>query len=250
MNETHQSWDENAQFWVQIIRENRDRYRTELTNRSVQDAVGQADGLRILDAGCGEGYLSRLFAERGATITGIDASAELVEAAKGHKLTTELPVSFDIGSVDSLPYDADAFDLVICNHVINDLQEPARAIAEFARVLRPGGRVIIMMLHPCFYNKHAERGDAKNNLIASTYFKQRPVSQHFEVDGLTSPVASIAWLRPLEYYTKSLAQAGFVITGLTEPHPSEQMIADDDWWRTSFTRPLFLLITAQKQSVR
>ena len=107
-------------------------------------------------------------------------------------------------------------------------------------------RVVIVMLHPCFYNKHAERGDQKNNLIANTYFQQRPVVQHFEVDGLTSPAANTAWLRPLEYYTKSLAQAGFAITGLTEPHPSQEMIADDDWWRTSFTRPLFLLITAQK----
>lgn len=62
------------------------------------------------------------------------------------------------------------------------------------------------------------------------------------MDGLTSPAANTAWLRPLEYYTKSLAQAGFAITGLTEPHPSQEMIADDDWWRTSFTRPLFLLI--------
>jgi 2-polyprenyl-3-methyl-5-hydroxy-6-metoxy-1,4-benzoquinol methylase len=250
MSETRQSWDENAQFWVQIIRGNRDRYRLGLTNPAVQDAVGQVDGVRVLDAGCGEGYLSRFFANRGAEVTGIDSSADLIEAAKGHKLAPELPVSFDVGSVDALPYDAETFDLVLCNHVMNDLQDPVQAIDEFSRVLRPDGRIVIMMLHPCFYNKHAERGDQKNNLIASAYFQQRRVSQHFEVDGITSPAANTAWLRPLEYYTKSLAQAGFVITGLSEPHPSEQMIADDDWWRTSFSRPLFLLITAQKWAVR
>jgi 2-polyprenyl-3-methyl-5-hydroxy-6-metoxy-1,4-benzoquinol methylase len=246
VSENRQPWDENAQFWIEIIRENRDRYRTGLTNQAVQDAAGQVDGARILDAGCGEGYLSRFFADRGAKVTGIDFSTELIEAARNHKLTAELPVSFDVGSVDALPYDESTFDLVLCNHVMNDLQDPQLAISEFARVLRPDGRVVIMMLHPCFYNKHAERSDQKNNLIASTYFQQRPVSQHFEVDGLTSPAANTAWLRPLEYYTKSLTQAGFVITGLTEPHPSEEMITDDDWWRTSFTRPLFLLITAQK----
>ena len=189
MSDNRQPWDENAQFWVGIIRENRDRYRTGLTNQAVQDAAGQVDGARILDAGCGEGYLSRFFADRGAKVTGIDFSAELIEAARNHKLTAELPVSFDVGSVDALPYDESTFDLVLCNHVMNDLQDPELAIAEFARVLRPDGRVVIMMLHPCFYNKHAERSDLKNSLIAGTYFQQRPVSQHFEVDGLTSPAA-------------------------------------------------------------
>ena len=123
---------------------------------------------------------------------------------------------------------------------------PSKAISEFARVLHDHGRLVILMLHPCFYNKHAERSQATNGLIASSYFDTRSIDQTFEVDGLTSPVANIAWFRPLEFYTEALCKSGFAITSLTEPHPSAEQVRADDWWRKGFTRPLFMLVTAQK----
>src|SRR5882762_10163043 len=68
-------WDANASFWVQIIREHRDKYRNELTDRAMLKAIGEPAGLAVLDAGCGEGYLSRILASNGATVTGVDSSA-------------------------------------------------------------------------------------------------------------------------------------------------------------------------------
>ena len=55
-------WDANASYWVQIIREHRDKYRNELTDPAMLRAIGDARGLDVLDAGCGEGYLSRILA--------------------------------------------------------------------------------------------------------------------------------------------------------------------------------------------
>jgi ubiquinone/menaquinone biosynthesis C-methylase UbiE len=240
-----QTYDANAGFWIEIIRNHRDKYREELTNTAVLKAVGMARGLTVLDAGCGEGYLSRKLAQEGAIVTGIDSSAELIKAARTHQLASGLPTSFDVGTVDSLPYEADSFDLVLCNHLMNDLQDPAQALKEFSRVLHGRGRVIILMLHPCFYNNHAERADPENNLPTSSYFQTRRIVQNFDVDGLQSPVANTSWLSPLEFYTEALRESGFVITSLTEPHPSQQMIQEDEWWRTSFSRPLFLLLVAE-----
>jgi SAM-dependent methyltransferase len=240
-----QTYDTNAEFWVEIIRNRRDKYREGLTNAAVLTAIGEPDGLTVLDAGCGEGYLSRKLASSGAIVTGIDSSAELIKAALTHELASSLPLSFDVGSVDALPYEAEAFDLVLCNHLMNDLQNPTQALKEFSRVLRSRGRVVILMLHPCFYNKHAERGQPENNLAAGSYFQTRPVTQNFEVDGLESPAANTSWLRPLEDYTKALSDAGFAITSLAEPHPSQEMIEEDDWWRTGFSRPLFMLLVAE-----
>ena len=97
----------------------------------------------------------------------------------------------------------------------------------------------------CFYNNHAERADPENNLPTSSYFQTRRIVQNFDVDGLQSPVANTSWLSPLESYTEALRESGFVITSLTEPHPSQQMIQEDEWWRTSFSRPLFLLLVAE-----
>ena len=239
-------WDDNASFWVQIIREHRDKYRTELTDPAVLNAVGNTEGLRVLDAGCGEGYLSRILATRGATVVGVDFSTKLIEAARIQNATDALPISFDVASVDELPYADDTFDLVVCNHLVNDLHDPSKPIGEFARVLRGGGRLIILMLHPCFYNKHAERDQATNGLIASSYFETRSIEQVFEVDGLTSPVANTAWFRPLEFYTEELRKSSFAITSLTEPHPSPEQVRTDGFWRKGFTRALFMLIAAQK----
>jgi 2-polyprenyl-3-methyl-5-hydroxy-6-metoxy-1,4-benzoquinol methylase len=247
MSREKTAWDNNAAYWVRIIRENHDRYRNELTDPAVLNVLGRAEGLRILDAGCGEGYLSRKMAQEGASVTGLDSSAELIKAARNHKLASELAISFDIGNVDELPYKDDTFDLILCNHLLNDLEDPTPAIVEFARVLHDNGRVVIMMLHPCFYNRHSERDELTNNLLTHTYFHTRKVTQHFEVNGLQSPVANTAWLRPLEFYTELLRRAGFVITSITEPHPSSDQIKADDWWRRSFTRPLFMLMSAQLQ---
>jgi hypothetical protein len=53
--------------------------------------------------------------------------------------------------------------------------------------------------------------------------------------------------RPLEFYSRAILDAGFVITGLSEPHPSEEELDEDQWWRDNFSKPLFLLITAVKR---
>jgi 2-polyprenyl-3-methyl-5-hydroxy-6-metoxy-1,4-benzoquinol methylase len=224
----------------------------EVHHGSLRDTEKQQGGGRCvarvvqpLDAGCGEGYLSRILARNGATVTGVDSSAKLIEAARTQNDNGALTVSFDVASVDEMPYTDDTFDLVVCNHVLNDLHDPSKAISEFARVLHNGGRLIILMLHPCFYNKHAEREQATNGLIAASYFETRNIEQAFEVDGLTSPVANTAWFRPLEFYTEELRKSGVVLTSLTEPHPSPEQVQADSWWRKGFTRPLFMFLVAQ-----
>jgi SAM-dependent methyltransferase len=220
-----------------------DKYRTELTDPAMLAAIGSPRGLEVLDAGCGEGYLARLFASDGASVTGIDSSVNQIETARS--VSEGPPVSFDVGSVDALPYPDDAFDLVVCNHLMNDLQDPSGPIQEFGRVTRSGGRIVVLMLHPCFYNRHAERAELSNGVLTSDYFSTRHIQQAFEVDGLTSPVASTSWFRPLGFYTGQLTMAGYVITGMEEPHPSADQVATDSFWQRGFTRPLFMLISAE-----
>jgi SAM-dependent methyltransferase len=240
------AWDANAEFWLGIIRGHRDRYRTELTNSAVLDAIGDVADLDVLDVGCGEGYMARELASRGARqVNGIDTSRELIKAAEAAMVPG---TSFSEASAGDLQFPAESFDLVLANHVLNDLPDIAGPIGEFARVLRPGGRFTALMLHPCFYEHDAERTPGGRMLTAGEYFIRRGVRQPFEVDGLTSPVASTSWVRPLESYPEALTGNGLAITRLTEPHPSEQQVASSQWWRENFPRPLFLLITARKLS--
>jgi 2-polyprenyl-3-methyl-5-hydroxy-6-metoxy-1,4-benzoquinol methylase len=97
------SYAENANFWIKIIHERLDRYRTDLTDQAVLDAIGSVDGLSILDAGCGEGYLSRKLAQDGAQVIGIDACADLVRSAEESAARSGLSIDSCTGTVDNLP---------------------------------------------------------------------------------------------------------------------------------------------------
>src|SRR6266496_902743 len=127
-------WEANADFWLRIIRERRDRYRTELTDEAVLAAAGPCRGLAVLDAGCGEGYLTRAIASRGARqVTGVDNSPALIAAARA--ASAEQPAArFREADLAALPFADGSFDLAVVNHVLNDLPDITAPVAELARV--------------------------------------------------------------------------------------------------------------------
>jgi ubiquinone/menaquinone biosynthesis C-methylase UbiE len=239
-------YSENANFWVKIIRGRLDRYRSELTDRAVLDSIGPADGLTILDAGCGEGYLSRILAHEGAETIGVDACADLIKSAQDLAAEAGLPINYNVGTVDSLPLCDSQCDVVVCNHLVNDLQDIEVPFREFARVTRKGGRLVILMLHPCFYGAHTERSIKHSYPTPGEYFSVRTIEQKFNVAGILSPAAVTMWFRPLEDYVSKLRESGFCITSLSEPHPSADQLAEDSWWHDNFVRPLFMLVVATK----
>ncbi|KQC35055.1 class I SAM-dependent methyltransferase [Frankia sp. ACN1ag] len=237
------AYSANADYWVTIIRGDRDRYRTELTNAAMLDAIGDVAGLDVLDAGCGEGYLSRRLAGAGAQAVGVDICPELVIAARERAAADGLEISYEVADAASLPLGDASVDVIVANHLLNDLRDPAPAVAEFARVLRPGGQLTAIMLHPCFYGVRGVLSESN----PAGYFGVRPIEQHFLVDGLRSPAPAVSWARPLQDHVGILTGAGLVITGLIEPRPTDdQLTGPDPWWRENYRYPLFLLLTARK----
>ena len=88
------------------------------TDQAVLDAIAPTDGLTILDAGCGEGYLSWLFAQDGAETIGADACADLVKSAQELAAQTSLPINYYVATVDNLPIGDAQCDVIVCNHLI------------------------------------------------------------------------------------------------------------------------------------
>lgn len=115
-----------------IEAEHRARYL--LASRLVRDA-------RVLDAGCGTGYGSRMLADAGAAhVVGVDVSDDAVALAAGQLGDRGETVR---GDVSSLPFEDDAFDVVVCFEVIEHVEDRESALDEFARVLRPEGTLVI-----------------------------------------------------------------------------------------------------------
>jgi len=101
----------------------------------------QLTGQRWLDAGCGTGRLSRYLASRGCTVTGVDASAEMIRiASNGHSKAVQFQQIADIETMDIEPA---SFDGVLCISVLEYLADPSAALARFASGLRPGGLLIV-----------------------------------------------------------------------------------------------------------
>ncbi len=111
-----------------------------LTTRAVEpllDAAGVGAGQRVLDVATGPGYVAAAALERGAEPVGIDIAEGMIEVAR-----RENPgIEFVLGDAEQMPLGAEEFDAVLANFVINHLPQPEVAAMEFARVLRPGGRV-------------------------------------------------------------------------------------------------------------
>ena len=110
-----------------------------ITSQSVPpllDAIGAGPGVRLLDVACGPGYASAQAASRGAVVTGIDFSGAMVALARSRHPHIE----FREGDAQALDVADNSFDALAMNFGLLHLDQPERALAEAARVLRPGGR--------------------------------------------------------------------------------------------------------------
>src|SRR5439155_12128869 len=125
--------------------------------------------------GCGEGRLSRELAQRGYAVVGVDAAPELVDAAR--QRSPEL--DFHVADAASLPFPDDAFDCVVAFMSLQDIDDYAGALCETARVLEPGGRCCVAVVHPLNSAGEfmSEAGDSpfviKGSYLATSFYADR-----------------------------------------------------------------------------
>ncbi len=142
-------FDSEAAYWDAVYREDDlqgliYRQRQAVVLDSV-DAAGLHAGAAALEIGCGAGHLTVELAKRGLRVDAVDASGAMVDATAERMRTAGLEhdVSVSIADVHALPYESGHYDMVVAVGVIPWLHSPDAAVREMARVLRPGGWLVL-----------------------------------------------------------------------------------------------------------
>lgn len=112
----------------------------------------KARGLKVLEIGCGLGTDGAQFAEAGADYTGVDLTEAAVELARKRFELFNLPGSFRTADAENLDFADQSFDVVYSHGVLHHTPDTGKAIQEIHRVLRPGGRAVVMLYHRNSYN--------------------------------------------------------------------------------------------------
>lgn len=198
------------------------------------ELAGDVTGRRVLDAGCGSGPLSSALRDRGAVVTGVDASAGMLELAR-----RRLGADADLRVVDlagPLPFPDEAFDDVVASLVLHYLEDWGPTLAELRRVLRPGGRLLVSVDHPFAITLTQYMAGEKPK-----YFDVRNRVEEWTMGGQTARMSF--WDRPLHAMTEAFTAAGFRISVISEPPavPEAREMFPEEFRNISGTRFLSFL---------
>ncbi len=215
------SWGKVAGWYNQMLEEGEDTYQERLIKPNLLRIIGPHQGQEILDVGSGQGFFARALAQSGAKVVGIDIAGELIRLAKEESGKNETYLVLSAEKMTSLI--SNRFDAAICVLALQNIKNLSAAISEIARVLKPGGRCVLVLNHPAFRIPGASSWsyDEKTNIQYRRVDKY--LSEIFQEVDMTQGVANVSqkkftmtFHRPLQVYFKAFAKAGLSVVRLEE----------------------------------
>lgn len=231
------SWEDQAESWIALAREETDAYW------AYRDSFFQlvpGPGERTLEIGCGEGRVTRDLRSRGHKMVSVDSSPTMLGAARALDPLGE----YVLADAAELPFEDESFDLAAAYNSLMDIDRMDFAIAEVARVLRPGSRFCVCVTHPvndAGRFEHEEGPGAAFHI--DVYRGRRPFDETIERNGVT--LRFTGWCYPLEGYTRPLEDAGFLIEAFREP-AVDRTPASPVYGERRLRVPNFLMLRAVK----
>ncbi|HEV2591111.1 MAG TPA: class I SAM-dependent methyltransferase [Gaiellaceae bacterium] len=201
MGEEH-AWNAAAEVWVDEVRRG-DRGPVHLHDDVLRELLPPPRGLTV-DAGSGEGRWTRELRERGHDVLGVDRSEKLVELAR----EADPDGRYEIGALEQLPLADSSAALVLTVNVLPHVVELEPVVAEFARVLEPGGVLLIGTIHPVMeastFDEETEEFRMRSYFAAEEHAV--PLGHHHVFHQH----------RTLEGYLRPLLAAGFAFDDIRE----------------------------------
>lgn len=226
-------------------------YQKELLLPNLLRLVAPKKGMTVVDVGCGQGFFSHAYAAAGARVIGIDVAPELIAIAQKGKKPLE---EFFVNSADNMKDVKSACaDAVTITLALQNIERVDKTLAESMRVLKKGGRMLLVLNHPCFrIPKQSAWG-----WDAATETQYRRVDQYLSESrssiamhpGKDGKDTTVSFHRSLQFYFKLFQKNGFAVTRLEEweshkkSEKGPRQRAED---RARKEIPLFLYIEAIK----
>lgn len=246
------SWGEHA-AWYEKLLDTEGTYQKDVILPNLLRLMEIKPGETVLDLACGPGFFSREFHARGAKVTGVDLSKELIALAKKR---SPVGIRFRVAPAHDLPFIEDAtVDKAAIILAIQNIENVSAVFKECGRVLKPCGRLFVVMNHPAF-RIPGESSWGHDKEMRGMYRRiDRYMSESkvkiFMHPGDDPGEYTLSFHRPLQYYFKSLDKNGFRVGRLEEwisnraSQPGPRAAAEN---RARKEIPLFLFLEAVRYS--
>jgi len=223
------AWNANAEWWDGQVGAEGNAFHRTLIAPAQMELLALKPGERVLEIACGNGQFAREMARAGARVLATDFSEPFLERARQHTAESGLKgIEFrrlDATSEEQLlSLGAHAFDAAVCTMALMDMADIGPLLRSLPQLLRPGGRFVFSVMHPCFNHNGAhfllEEEDREGELIETYALKivdylEPKVRRGLGIIG--QPVASWYFHRPLHELLGVCFDAGLVMDGLREP---------------------------------
>lgn len=215
------SWGGVAKWYDNLIEKETSNYQKDVILPNLLRLVNPLNGETILDLACGQGFFSREFARRGSRVIGVDIAPELIKIAEDLRDKAKLKIDFHTSGADNLPFIKSAsIDKITVVLAIQNIENLSGTLAEAVRVLKPGGKMFIVMNHPVFRIPKAsswgwdESTKAQFRRVDEYMSESKvPIQMH---PGQKPGEMTVSFHRPLQIYFKAFKKAGFAVSSLEE----------------------------------
>ncbi len=248
------SWGAVASWYDTHLETNPDTFQDAVIAPNLLRLLDLKPGMKVLDLACGQGHFSRLFAQHNAQVTGADISPEVIAAAqkRSPKISYHATPAHKLGFAQG-----ETFDAVTVVLAIQNIENMTEVFMEANRVLKPGGRLVLVMNHPVFRNPKEthwvyDQGNNKQYRRIDSYLSQATI--HIEMHPGQAAAGkkteqTVSYHRSLQDFFKALNKSGFAVARLEEwishkkSQPGPRQKAEDTARKEI---PMFLMLEGVK----
>ena len=224
--QTRHAWDANAQYWDEKMGEGND-FVQELIRPSTERLLSLKSGEKVLDMACGNGLASRRLASLGANVVAFDFSEKMIQHARARTTEYAERIRWHVADATDedrlLDFGERTYDAILCNMALFDIADIQPLARVIPRLLRPGGRFVFSVIHPCFNNpstvQFAERVDREGNVMMEygvkiTGYATSHTAKQAAIPGQPEP--QLLFHRSLQELLGTFLEQGLLLDALEE----------------------------------